>query len=126
MITSLLEIAVSKNKNEAAPISWRYSRPNLIRSHAQRLPGRRPSSAVHHFGKLTKNPTAEKRVGAWRLCADSRELWRKEEKEVQVFVVRASRRAARRNSQSSKLALKGPSTSGGGGKKEGKGKRKNS
>jgi hypothetical protein len=29
---------------------WRYSRPNLIRSHAQRLPGWRPSSAVHLFG----------------------------------------------------------------------------
>jgi hypothetical protein len=33
-----------------APTSWGYSRPNLIRSHAPRLPGRRPSSAVHLFG----------------------------------------------------------------------------
>ena len=39
---------------EVSPLSWwGYSRPNLIRSYAQRLPGRRPSSAVHHFGYHT-------------------------------------------------------------------------
>jgi hypothetical protein len=50
VITSLLEIPVLDNKKEVSPFRWGYSRPNLIRSHAQRLSGTRPSSAVHHFG----------------------------------------------------------------------------
>jgi hypothetical protein len=58
VITSLLEIPVRENRS--APIPWGYSRPNLIRSHAPRLPGRRPSSAVHLFcvssrGRLLHN-----------------------------------------------------------------------
>ena len=50
VITSLWD-PVWENKNRSAPIPWGYSRQNLIRSHAPRLPGRRPSSAVHLFGK---------------------------------------------------------------------------
>jgi hypothetical protein len=42
VITSLLNIAVSRESNEVVP--------NLIRSHAPRLPGRSPSSVVHLFG----------------------------------------------------------------------------
>ena len=50
VITSLLDRnSRLRKQKERIPLSWGYSRPNPIRNHAPRLPGRRPSSVVHLF-----------------------------------------------------------------------------
>ena len=52
VITSLLENAVSWKINEAASHRGGSPQPTLIHGHALCLCGRRPSSAVHHFGHI--------------------------------------------------------------------------
>jgi hypothetical protein len=78
VITSLLEIPVRENRS--APIPWGYSRPNLIRSHAPRLPGRRPSSAVHLFcvssrGRLLHNSEGRLRRHRCRKTLDLKNVF---------------------------------------------------
>ena len=51
MITSLLENAVIlETIKKEGSLRWRPPSPTLIHGHAPGLSGRRPSSAVHHFG----------------------------------------------------------------------------
>jgi hypothetical protein len=52
--TSLLKIAISENKRGGPHYQLGVLSPNLIRSHAPRLPGTRPSSAVHLFGTRSR------------------------------------------------------------------------
>ena len=51
VITSLLENVVSWKINEGGRRSEAYPQSTLIHGHALCLSGRRPSSAVHHFGR---------------------------------------------------------------------------
>jgi hypothetical protein len=60
--------------NEETPISWGYSRPNLICSHSPRVPGRRPSSAVHHFGIYTTQDLEREGRTCKTLDAEVKEL----------------------------------------------------
>ncbi len=51
VITSLLENAVIlETIKQKGSLRWRPPSPTLIHGHAPCLSGRRPSSAVHHFG----------------------------------------------------------------------------
>ena len=53
VITSLLENAVSWKTKRGGPPSVVVLSTYLIQSHAPCLSGRRPSSAVHHFGQMS-------------------------------------------------------------------------
>ena len=51
---SLLENVVSWKIKRGGPHPSGYPQPTLIHGHAPCLSGRRPSSAVHHFGPITQ------------------------------------------------------------------------
>jgi len=70
-----------------------YASSYLIRSHARRLPGRRPSSAVHHYGGEKEGSFPHVyRTSAWALrsrgrwFASEREGEREREREREKFI----------------------------------------